>query len=62
MQEVLGRKDNPNRGNKAHLTYYPVLIALVAGWVPAGQPLNSFITDLVVRSTETKKAGNNNHV
>ena len=49
MQEVLGRQDNPNRGNQAHLTYYPVLVALLAGWVPAGQPLKSFIADLVVR-------------
>lgn len=59
MQEVLGRKDNPNRGNKAHLTYYPVLIALLAGWVPAGQPLKSFITDLVVRSGKKRETGNN---
>jgi len=25
MQEVLARPGNPNRGNKAHLTYYPLL-------------------------------------
>jgi hypothetical protein len=48
MQEVLGRQGNPNRGNKAHLTYYPVLVALLAGWGGTGQPLQSFITDLVV--------------
>jgi hypothetical protein len=31
MQEVLGRSGNPNRGNKAHLTYFPYLAALLGG-------------------------------
>ncbi len=49
MQEVLARRGNPNRGNKAHMTYYPPLIALLSGIVPTGKPLKQFIPDLCVR-------------
>lgn len=49
MQETLARSGNTNRGNKAHLTYYPVLIAALAGLAPAGEPLRAMIPDLVVR-------------
>lgn len=31
MQEVLARPGMPNRGNKAALTYYPILIDMLAG-------------------------------
>jgi len=31
MQEVLARAGRPNRGNKAHLTYFPVMASYLAG-------------------------------
>ena len=49
MQEVLNRSGRPNRGNKAHCTYYPVLVALLSGIAPQGEPERDFIPDLQVR-------------
>jgi hypothetical protein len=49
MQEVLNRSGRPSRGNKAHCTYYPVLVALLAGIVPEGDPRREFIPDVQVR-------------
>lgn len=50
MQEVLARPGLPNRGNKAALAYYPILIAFLAG-IPSGtEPLIGFVPDLIVRS------------
>jgi hypothetical protein len=51
MQEVLARSGRPNRGNKAHLTYFPV-IADYLGWLAetAGEDSERFLPDLNVLS------------
>lgn len=51
MQEVLARKGNVNRGNKAHLAYFPVLAARLSGFA-GGQDGNGFLPDFRVLTTE----------
>jgi hypothetical protein len=47
MQEVLARSGSPNRGNKAHLTYFPVLAATLAAIIEDNKGEgNKFIPDL----------------
>ena len=54
MQEVLGRSGNPNRGNKAHLAYFPFLAALLAGLDAPGLESNSraCLPDLRIHGTK----------
>lgn len=47
--EVLGRPDVPNKGNKAHLSYYPVIVAHLAGISHDQGILKDFIPDMVVK-------------
>ena len=49
MIETLGRHGVPNRGNKAHLAYFPVVAALLAGFAPEGGPRRDLVPDLAVR-------------
>jgi hypothetical protein len=49
MQEVLARSGSPNRGNKAHLTYFPVMAAYLAALNRNTRDEgNKFITDLTI--------------
>lgn len=49
MQEVLARSGSPNRGNKAHLTYFPVMAAYLAALSGNSRDEgNKFITDLTI--------------
>jgi len=53
MQEVLARSGSPNRGNKAHLTYFPVLAAyLVTITVDSRGSGNKFLPDLKIIEKE----------
>jgi hypothetical protein len=47
MQEILNRAGFPNRGNKAHLTYFPLLAARLAGFTGIADG-NRFVPDLKV--------------
>ena len=49
LPELLGRPATPNRGNKAHLTYYPLIIAQLAGFTQSQGVMTSFIPDLKVK-------------
>ncbi len=49
IPEVLGRPQKPNRGNKAHLTYYPLIIAYLAGFSQPDGIQTPFIPDLTVK-------------
>lgn len=53
MQEVLARPGMPNRGNKAALTYYPILIDMLAGISAGKEPLTAFIPDLHVHKSRS---------
>jgi len=55
MQEVLARPGNPNRGNKASLTYYPLMAAVLAGLPGQRGIMQKFIPDLVVRKGKREK-------
>jgi hypothetical protein len=49
MQEVLARAGSPNRGNKAHLTYFPVMAAYLAALAEdRNEGENRFLPDLMV--------------
>ena len=50
LPEVLGRPDTPNKGNKAHLTYYPYIIAYLSGISHNGGILKEFIPDIIVKA------------
>ena len=53
MQEVFARSGNPNRGNKAHLTYFPVLADYLGSLTRHHRgEVNGFIPDLKVIATE----------
>ena len=53
MQEVLARSGSPNRGNKAHLTYFPVMSAYLAGFFGnIGKDARKFIPDLTIFDNE----------
>jgi hypothetical protein len=49
MQEVLARAGSPNRGNKAHLTYFPVMAAyLVELAKQTGEVVNKYLPGFTV--------------
>ncbi len=55
MQEVLGRRGNPNRGNKAALAYFPYLAALLAGFDAATPTSQVCLPDLIVRRSDADR-------
>lgn len=48
IPELLGRASGPNKGNKAHLTYYPFMIAYLGGLSHSGEIMKDFISDLEI--------------
>jgi hypothetical protein len=49
MQEVLARSGSPNRGNKAHLTYFPVMAAYLADLaIKNGDAVNKLLPGLTI--------------